>query len=32
MLSERVVPHLRVLSMTEIPQTIELKSYSVVTL
>ncbi|WP_371925438.1 flagellar biosynthesis protein FlhA [Herbaspirillum sp. WGmk3] len=32
MLSERVMPHLRVLSMTEVPQTIELKSYSVVTL
>ncbi|MEO6936633.1 MAG: flagellar biosynthesis protein FlhA [Collimonas sp.] len=32
MLSERVVPHLRVLSMTEIPLSIELKSYSVVTL
>jgi flagellar biosynthesis protein FlhA len=29
-LSERVVPHLRVLSMTEVPQTIELKSYAVV--
>jgi flagellar biosynthesis protein FlhA len=27
-LSERVVPHLRVLSMSEIPQTIELKSFS----
>ena len=26
-LSERVVPHLRVLSMSEIPQTIELKSF-----
>lgn len=31
-LSERVMPHLRVLAMTEIPQTVELKSYSVVTL
>jgi len=31
-LSERVMPHLRVLAMTEIPQTIELKSYSVVSL
>lgn len=29
-LCERSVPHLRVLSMTEIPQTIELKSYGVV--
>jgi flagellar biosynthesis protein FlhA len=29
-LSERVVPHLRVLSMSEIPHNIELKSYSVV--
>ena len=29
-LCERTVPHLRVLSMTEIPQTIELKSYGVV--
>lgn len=29
-LSERVVPHLRVLSMTEVPQAIELKSYAVV--
>lgn len=32
MLSERVMPHLRVLSMAEIPQTIELKSYGVVSL
>lgn len=32
MLSERVMPHLRVLSMTEIPQTIELQSYGVVSL
>ncbi|WP_237022476.1 flagellar biosynthesis protein FlhA [Herbaspirillum frisingense] len=32
MLSERVMPHLRVLSMTEVPQTVELKSYSVVSL
>jgi flagellar biosynthesis protein FlhA len=31
-LCERVMPHLRVLSMTEIPQTIELKSYGVVSL
>jgi flagellar biosynthesis protein FlhA len=31
-LSERVVPHLRVLSMAEIPQNIELKSWSVVAL
>ena len=31
-LSERVVPHLRVLAMTEVPQTIELKSYAVVSL
>jgi flagellar biosynthesis protein FlhA len=31
-LSERVVPHLRVLSMAEIPNNIELKSYSVVTI
>jgi flagellar biosynthesis protein FlhA len=31
-LCERAMPHLRVLSMAEIPQTIELKSYSVVTL
>ena len=30
MLSERVVPHLRVLSMNEIPQSIELKSFGVV--
>jgi len=29
-LSERVLPHLRVLAMTEVPQTIELKSYGVV--
>lgn len=29
-LSERVVPHLRVLSMSEIPQTIELKSFGAV--
>ncbi len=29
-LSERVVPHLRVLSMSEIPQTIELKSFGMV--
>ncbi|MDQ0086085.1 flagellar biosynthesis protein FlhA [Variovorax boronicumulans] len=31
-LSERVMPHLRVLSMSEVPQTIELKSFSVVQL
>ena len=31
-LCERAVPHLRVLSMAEVPQTIELKSYGVVTL
>jgi len=31
-LSERVMPHLRVLSMAEIPQTIELKSWGVVSL
>jgi flagellar biosynthesis protein FlhA len=31
-LSERVMPHLRVLSMAEIPNNIELKSYSVVSL
>jgi flagellar biosynthesis protein FlhA len=30
-LSERVMPHLRVLSMAEIPHNIELKSYGVVT-
>ncbi|HRI55570.1 MAG TPA: flagellar biosynthesis protein FlhA [Anaerolineae bacterium] len=29
-LSERVVPHLRVLAMTEVPQNIELKSFGVV--
>jgi flagellar biosynthesis protein FlhA len=29
-LSERVLPHLRVLAMTEVPQTLELKSYAVV--
>jgi flagellar biosynthesis protein FlhA len=29
-LSERVLPHLRILSMTEVPQNIELKSYAVV--
>ncbi len=29
-LSERVMPHLRVLSMTEIPHTIELRSFAVV--
>jgi flagellar biosynthesis protein FlhA len=31
-LCERIMPHLRVLSMTEIPQTIELKSYGVVSI
>lgn len=31
-LSERVVPHLRVLSMSEVPQSIELKSWGVVSL
>ncbi|RKP48409.1 flagellar biosynthesis protein FlhA [Trinickia fusca] len=31
-LSERVVPHLRVLSMAEVPQSIELKSWGVVSL
>ncbi len=31
-LSERVMPHLRVLSMTEVPQNVELKSFGVVTL
>lgn len=31
-LSERVMPHLRVLSMAEIPQSVELKSWSVVAL
>jgi len=31
-LSERVMPHLRVLSMSEVPHTIELKSFSVVQL
>ncbi len=31
-LSERVMPHLRVLSMAEVPQTPELKSWSVVAL
>jgi flagellar biosynthesis protein FlhA len=30
LLSERVVPHLRVLSMSEIPQNVELKSWGVV--
>jgi flagellar biosynthesis protein FlhA len=29
-LSERVLPHLRVLSMTEVPQAVELKSFAVV--
>lgn len=31
-LSERMMPHLRVLSMAEVPQSIELKSYAVVSL
>ena len=31
-LSERVMPHLRVLAMTEVPQAIELRSFGVVTL
>jgi flagellar biosynthesis protein FlhA len=31
-LSERVMPHLRVLSMLEVPQSIELKSYGIVAL
>ena len=31
-LCERAVPHLRVLSLTEIPQNIELKSYGVVSI
>ncbi len=31
-ISERVAPHLRVLSMLEIPQTIELKSFGIVSL
>jgi flagellar biosynthesis protein FlhA len=31
-LCERAMPHLRVLSLTEIPQNIELKSYGVVTI
>lgn len=31
LISERVVPHLRVLSVAEMPQTIELKSFGVVT-
>ncbi|MFG0787685.1 flagellar biosynthesis protein FlhA [Delftia tsuruhatensis] len=32
LLSERMMPHLRVLSMAEVPQAIELKSYAVVSL
>lgn len=32
MISERVVPHLRVLSMAEVPNSIELKAYGVVLL
>jgi flagellar biosynthesis protein FlhA len=32
MLSERVMPHLRVISMTEIPHNIDVKSYGVVSL
>ena len=31
-LSERVMPHLRVLSMAEVPQNVELKSFGVVQL
>ena len=31
-LSERVMPHLRVLSMTEVPHTVELKSFGIVQL
>ena len=31
-LSERVMPHLRILSMTEIPNNVELKSWSIVSL
>ncbi|MFT4171314.1 MAG: flagellar biosynthesis protein FlhA [Rhodocyclaceae bacterium] len=31
-LTERVMPHLRVLSMTEVPPTVELKSYSTLSL
>ena len=31
-LSERMMPHLRVLSMAEVPHAIELKSYAVVSL
>ena len=31
-MSERVLPHLRILSMNEVPAAIELKSYAVVTL
>jgi flagellar biosynthesis protein FlhA len=31
-LSERVMPHLRVLSMAEVPQNVELKSWGVVAL
>ncbi|MCY1248761.1 hypothetical protein D9M72_622280 [compost metagenome] len=31
-LSERVMPHLRVLAMTEVPPTIELKSFGIVQL
>jgi flagellar biosynthesis protein FlhA len=31
-LSERVMPHLRVLAMTEVPQSIELRSYGIVSL
>jgi len=31
-LSERVMPHLRVLSMADIPQSIELKSYAVLSI
>lgn len=31
-LSERMMPHLRVLAMTEVPQSIELRSYGIVSL
>jgi flagellar biosynthesis protein FlhA len=31
LLSERVLPHLRVVAMTEVPNTVELRSYGVVT-
>jgi flagellar biosynthesis protein FlhA len=32
LLSERVVPHMRILSMAEIPNTVNLKSYGTVSL